>query len=220
MNEMKYFFLFALFLFPIGSEAFSPEVTEIVEPYDIVTVDYQPNEPIQYLGELEEYPVMYEVTSEESFTLSVQLSQIKRGDEPIDFSLIAIRKNDRGGGVSEVGRQQFDASAWTVEKDPQTGLTFWRSPIFANEVEPGTYRVEVSTPKNQGRYLVQFGSGEDIDGYFQSLAGVRRTQQFFGYSIVNMLTSRLVYYPLGMLMLLFIIQCAWRYRTLLRSYAS
>jgi len=212
---MKYLPLLAVVLLPAFALAFSPTITEIDQPYEIVTVDFEPTTPAFYLGELQNYPVMYEVTSEQAFTLSAVLLQPKSGAQPIDFSMIAIRKNDRGGGVSEVARQRFDSAAWTTQKDAQTGLTFWRSPAFSNEVGAGTYRIEISTPKNTGKYLLQFGEGEDSDGYFASLSGVRRTHQFFGFSVVKMLTSSLVYYPLGILFLLFIIERTWRYRKLI-----
>lgn len=215
IGRMKYFLLLGTFLLPVFAVAFSPIVSKVEQPYEIITVDFEPNASAYYLGELENYPVMYEVTSEESFVLSASLFQLKNNDEPIDFSLIAVRKNDRGGGVSEVKRQRFDSSTWVVEKDSKTGLTFWKSEEFINEVEAGTYRIEISTTKNQGKYLLKFGPGEDDEGYFSSLAGVRRTHQFFGYSVVTMFTSSLVYYPLGILFVLFSIERTWRYRKLI-----
>lgn len=212
---MKYLLLLCALFLPILVGAFSPTITEIEQPYEIITVDYTAIGPTHYLGELENYPVMYEVTSEEPFVLSASVRQIKSSSEPISFSLIAIRKNDRGGGVSEVGRQNFDAAKWTIEKDNKIGLTFWQSELFASEVSAGTYRIEISTPNNQGKYLLAFGAGDETKDYFTTLAGVSRTQQFFGYSFLKLLNSSLVYYPLGILFFLFIIERTWRYRRLI-----
>ncbi len=213
IETMKYILLsVALFSLAVSAEAFSPIVTETEEPYEIITIENEPAKPAYYLGELQNYPVMYEVTSEESFLLNIKISQLMTSGELTPFSLITIRKNDRGGGVSEVGRLNFNREAWTVKKYPELGLSLWESESFSRDVEPGTYRIEISTPKNEGKYLIEFGSGEDTEGYFASLAGVRTLQKFYGYSIVKMLTSSLVYYPLGILFVLFLLQRTWKYR--------
>jgi len=198
-----------------SAQAFSPVVTEITQPYEIITLDNEPEIQQQYLGDLQNYPVMYEITSEEDFALRVNISQYTGGDELTPFSLIAIRKNDRGGGVTEVGRLRFNADSWTSQRDSVLGMTMWSSADFVQAVGPGTYRIEISTPENQGKYLISFGSGDSAGGYFASLAGVRTTHQFYGYSIIKMLASSLVYYPLGILLLLFIMHRTWKYRALI-----
>lgn len=213
IERMKYILQsVALFSLAVSAEAFSPIVSEIDQPYEIITIENEPTKPIYYLGELQNYPVMYEVTSEDPFQLNVKVSQVLSSAELAPFSLIAIRRNDRGGGVSEVGRLTFNIETWEAKKYAELGTTLWESQVFSRDVEPGTYRIEISTPKNEGKYLIEFGAGEDTEGYFASLAGARTFQKFYGYSIVKMLTSSLVYYPLGILFILFLLQRTWKYR--------
>jgi hypothetical protein len=206
-----YFFLGAAPTF-----AFSPEITEVTRPYEVVTINEQAVLTQDYLGELTGLPIMYEVTSDEPFTLQARVQQrYNFGLEPIAFSLIAIKQDERGGGVTEVARLRLGAADWQRVKNSQLGFSLWEGVALSSAVESGTYRIEVSTPENQGKYLLSFGTQAADDGYFQSLAGVRRTQQFFGFSFFKLLSSSQVYYPLGALFVLFVIQRGWKYRKLI-----
>ena len=194
---------------------FSPTVTQTSVPYEVVSTKDNVRQNQEYLGELEGFPVMYELTSDEPFTLQAYVRQKYRpGTDPLPLSLIAIRQNQRGGGVTEVARLSIEPTQWQRVKSSALGLTLLESPLLSAQVEPGTYRIEISTPENTGKYLLTFGTEDSDDGYFAQLGGVWRTQQFFDYSFFRMLASSFVYYPLGILLLLFLIQRGWKYRTL------
>lgn len=196
--------------------AFSPEVTEIERPYETIDLEGDTELTQEFLGELLDYPVMYEIEAEEAFLLRVAVRQPVLGSaEPVPFSLIAIRQNDRGGGVKEVARLNPKPEDWSRRKSSAIGMTFWETEPLEAEVGPGTYRVEISTPNNEGKYLLTIGTAEDADGYFTSLGGVRTAQQFFGKGLFSMLRSSYVYYPLGIFILLFLIQRTWKYRKLI-----
>lgn len=209
------------FLFAGPAQAFNPVIAEVGQPYEIITIEEQGESTQEYLGELVGFPVMYEVTSDESFALQVKLQQrYQPGGEPVDFSVIAIRKNERGGGVSEVARLQSSSTSWTKEKSSQLGMSVWESPVLMTDVQPGTYQIEVSTPDNVGKYLLYFGSKEVSDGYFQNLAGIYRTQRFFGFSPLNILLSSYIYYPLGIILFLYVGQKIWKHRKLISTDVS
>jgi hypothetical protein len=214
---MKY--LLAASLLFVGAAptfAFTPEITEITRPYEIVTIDKQAVRTKDYLGELAGFPVMYEVTSDEPFILQARVQQLyQSGSEPAAFYHIPIKQNQRRGRVTEVARLRPDPSDWQRVKDSQLGFSLWEGTALLAEVEPGTYRIEVSTPENLGKYLLSFGNEAADDGYFETLSGVRRTQQFFGFSFFKLLSSSQVYYPLGIILGLFIIQRGWKYRKLI-----
>jgi len=194
---------------------FSPTITQTSAPYEVVSTKDNVHQKQEYLGELAGFPVMYELTSDEPFTLQASVRQKHRpGTDPLPLSLIAIRQNQRGGGVTEVARLSIESTQWQRVKSSALGLTLLESPLLSAQVEPGTYRIEISTPENTGKYLLTFGTEDSDDGYFAQLGGVWRTQQFFGYSFLRMLASSFVYYPLGILLLLFLIQRGWKYRTL------
>ena len=204
-------FLVALFV-ATPAAAYELFVTEVTEPYQIVPLESPLEEKQAYVGELVDYPLMYEVTTDATTTLSAQLSQRYRGAMPLGLALMVVRSDDRGGGVTEIGRLHPESADWVKRRDKVYGMTFWDSAIFAREVGPGTYRIEVSTPENQGPYLLTIGTNDKDSGYWKTLGQVYTTQQTFGLSFLSMLRSSLVYYPLGILLLLFVIQRTWKYR--------
>ena len=60
--------------------------------------------------------------------------------------------------------------------------------------------------------MLMIGENQQSNSYFETLGNVRTTQKFFGYSFFKLLTSSYVYYPLGILLLLFAIYRTWKYR--------
>lgn len=191
-------------------------VTSVSEPYEIVPLVLPPEEQQIYLGELENFPIMYEVESQEDFTLSLQLSQVhKNGSEPTLFSLMIVRKDDRGGGVTEIARMNTAGEDWVLRKERVYGMTFEDSPTIEQSVGPGTYRIEVSTPENLGKYQLTIGTETEKLGYGATLSRVYTTQKFFGHSPVKILTSSYVYYPLGIVLMLLLIYRTWRWRKLI-----
>lgn len=212
---MKYgFSVLVLMMVGVASvSAYELTVTEVTRPYEIMTVESDLGSEHVYLGELSDFPVMYEITGKEPFDIQARVRQRYNGSEkPVPFSLIVIRQNERGGGVTEVSRLRPGTDGWTMVKDSVFGMTFWESDVLFSAVEPGVYRIEISTPENIGRYMLILGDGEDMPGYFTTLANVRTTQKFFGYSVLKLLTSSYVYYTLGIFFILFIIQRTWKYR--------
>ena len=194
---------------PMLAAAFVAVETDISQPYEIVPIEVTLPEQVSFLGTLEEYPVMYEITADSGFTFEAQLSQPARQDEQ-PFSLLLIRKNDRGGGVTEIARQTINPTEWNTEKDSLLGLSFLTAPVMQEQVESGTYRLEVSSPDNQGQYLLTIGSEPAEVGYFDQLGYIKQTQSYFGYGFFSMLKSSYVYYPIGILLLLLAFYKTWQ----------
>jgi hypothetical protein len=207
---MRLFYVLGLFCLPAIVSAYLTVETDVSQPYEVVPVEVTAPAQVSFLGTLIDYPVMYEVSSEEPFTFSAQLWQSGRSDIQ-SLSLLLIRKNDRGGGVSEVARMNVNPEEWESSKDSVLGMSFLASPVIAETVEPGTYRIEVSSPDNQGKYLLQIGEESADLGYLETLSSVRQTQQYFGYSFFSMLKSSYVYYPLGIILLLFAFYKTWQF---------
>jgi len=193
---MRLLLVWVLFLFPVVSWAALAIVTDQSSPGEIVPTDMTVGETRKFLGELSGAPIMYEVNLDQASVLTAQLRQsANRVAE--SFAVIIVRQNDRGGGVTEVGRINIDLENWQTAADAETGLTFLESSVLEETVDPGIYRIEVSTPENSGRYLLQLSIGESREAtYLESLQSARTTQQFFGYGVFSMLQSRLVYQPL------------------------
>ncbi|MCD5381082.1 MAG: hypothetical protein LR008_00730 [Candidatus Pacebacteria bacterium] len=212
---MKFTLVLLAFILIIAPEvsAYSLSITDIDQPYEIVTIEGSLEEGESFLGELNSFPVMYEVIAEENIDLDVQIRQrYNNSDEPYGFSLILIRQNERDSGVTEVSRLRPKPDDWTVAKDSAAGMTFWESDLLSQTIEPGVYRIEISTSDNTGQYMLTFGNQERNSGYFQTIRDAHTTQKFFDYSFFRILTSSYVYYTLGILLLLVAIYRTWKYR--------
>lgn len=216
---MKIFVAFALILLPASLQAYTVFETDISQPYEIVPIEGAPAVQHNYLGTLADYPIMYEITSEDAFTFEAYVSQPTKADaQPL--ALLLIRKNDRGGGVAEVARMTVTPEQWSTNKDGKLGMSFLTSPTMSESVESGTYRIEVSSPDNMGQYLLTVGTNAPEVGYFDELGAIRQTQAYFGLGLLAMLLSSYVYYPIGILLLLFAIYKTWSYRHLIRRDAA
>jgi len=212
--------LLALFIvtLPTLSHAFVVVETDISRPYEVFPVERTLPNQTWYLGTLDNYPVMYEIRSEEPFTFTAQLRQpTNRPAESL--SLLLIRNNDRGGGVTEIARQNIAPSDWTRQRDSLLGMSFLTADQLQIDVIPGVYRLEVSSPNNLAQYMLSVGDEPIESGYFEQLGYVRQTQSYFGYSFLTMLRSSLVYYPIGILLLLGAFYQTWRFASKRRSDA-
>jgi len=207
------------FLMPVISFAYAPTLNSTTIPYEPQIIDSNINNRAEYLGLLTGDPHMYEFTIGAATVLTLQLVQRSK-DEPVPFSLIAVRENTQNAGVVEVGRLRAQDMIWEEKRDGGLGLTLAYSATFETEIGPGIYRVEVSTPENAGAYMLVVGSTEAPVGYFQTLADVRTIQKFFGASLFAMLFSTYVLYPLGILTLLLLFYYTWRNRGRLQKYAA
>ncbi|NCN11849.1 hypothetical protein GW937_00835 [Candidatus Kaiserbacteria bacterium] len=205
------FFLFGASVTSVT--AFTVYQTEVTKPYEIISLQQDLEKKQAHIGQLENFPIMYAVTVVATTTFTTQLSQRYQGSvAPLSLALMLVREDDTGGGVSEVMRTHPEVTDWDIRKDAMYGMSFLDSAPITSELRPGTYRIEVSTPDNLGRYMLTLGTTEEKMGYFEALAHVRTVQQGFGLSIGKMLGSSYVYYPLGIILLLFIMQRTWRFR--------
>jgi hypothetical protein len=215
MNKLISVGLFSVLLFSGNNAlAYNPTLNSTEVPYEVQVADSSIENRAEYLGELSGDPHMYEFAVGAKTNLVIRVSQLN-SDTPIPLSVIAIKENNQNAGVSEVGRLKSGDITWNKERNSTIGLTFLNSQTLEAEISPGIYRVEVSTPDNLGSYMLTIGSIEANQGYFSTLADIRLIQKAFGKSILSMLGSSYVYYPLGITTLLFIFYFTWRKRDLI-----
>lgn len=205
----------SLAIMPVSVLAYNPLPVEPTEPYAVIPIEGDPYIEHHYLGSLEEYPEMYELTTDVAMTLKFSIWQ-KSSRKAVPFGLILVRQNDDDGGVTELARLSQPIAEWQKSHSAILGMTFLKSKTIEQEIKPGTYRIEVSTPDNTGDYLLLIGE-EPESG--TSLGDVRTIQKQFGYTVVHLLFSSFVYIPLGILGVLYGIYGFRRYRTE-RAHAS
>lgn len=221
LMKFALFILLGLGLTLSSVQAYELSVTNVTTPYEIVPLKSELSVQQAYLGSLEEFPIMYEVKVISTSTLVTQVAQLYGNEiKPIPFSLMVVRLNDANDGVTEVARITPVENEWLVKKDPVLGFSLWESDVINTEIGAGTYRVEVSTPDNRGRYRLMIGD-QDVEkvGYFTTLGQIYTTQSFFDYSFLRLFLSSYVYYPASILLILYIFYCL-KYRRKSQVYVA
>ncbi len=213
MQKIIPVFLFLVIALP--AHAYNPIKVQPTEAYEVIPIEGDPYEQREYLGDLTNFPEMYELTTDVAITLQVRLRQ-RSGGEAVPFGLMLVRQNDADGGVTEIVRLNQSVSQWTKVSEPMLGMSFLEGSLIEQEVKPGTYRIEVSTPDNLGDYMLIIGDEPKRSGFFASLGHLYKTQSHFGYTPLHMLFSSYVYYPLGILLICYGIYRTWLYRNKLR----
>jgi hypothetical protein len=193
--------------------AFNPVSPKPEVPYEPILVTGDPYVEQEFLGILENFPVMYELTSDITFDLKIKLRQLAE-DNPFPLNLIVVRDDTENGGVIEMARLNQETDKWQTVSDSLLAMDFLESREVTLNVPPGTYRIEVSTPDNIGSYMMIIGEEPTRVGYFKTLANIRETHNNFGYTVLHMVLTPYVYYPLGILILLWAFYYLRRYKKL------
>ncbi len=162
-----------------------------------------PNTKTAYYGKLDGFPHTFEIRAAEPFTL---FTEVLVPDIPSAKNLVSgivIREVGFRGRVAEVARMLATDASWESFYEPWGGDRYRRGTAFTKELEPGVYRVEVSTPDNDAPYVLSIGTenGFGSIGYFESVARRAEVKVFFGKSSVRVVESPLVYVPLIVLAL-------------------
>ena len=198
-------------LLPVA-QAFEALEETVPTQYEVITIQNPEIEQL-ILGELTDAPEMFEIISEVAFTLTTEIRAIPNtsGATLPQLSGIIIRQKEIRG-VEEVARLNSSDAPWTVLTDPESGLVYQAGPYFSEPVPAGTYRIEVSNPNNQGKYLLLIGNQKDSNGYFASLSDIQSVYAFYDLSTIRMVSSPYVFYPLGVIILILLIISTWYYR--------
>lgn len=195
----------------LGSTAFAYQATTFVPtvPYEVYEIDGFPEVERVFLGELQDFPDMYQFQSDVAFLLTVTLDAVPSESTPL-FSGIVIR--DVESGVEEVARLRATEATWDVVRDQVTRLERLQGPVYQAELPAGTYRIEVSTPDNQGKYWLTIGHTRSSEGYFATLGHIATVYDWYGASALTMLRVPLIFYPLGILVILGLFAATWYWR--------
>ena len=209
MNRILWVGLAACLVMPTSLVwGYEVSVETVDTPYEVVVLGGDPERKHTILGELNNSPEMYEITSDAVFTLTVEIRAVPNAGSVPQFSGIIIRQKEQLG-VEEVARLTAAEASWSVVSDGTTGLRYQSGPFFSQEVPAGTYRIEVSTPDNSGKYLLVVGDTENKTGYVATLGAIGMVYDFYGLGSLSMFSSPYIHYPVGILVLLLLILGTW-----------
>ena len=149
------------------------------------------------VGTLNDFPHTFEMVVTTPTDFSVDILAPSSNENP-NFSGILTVEVERG--VREVARLPGSEASWETVSDQIAGLQFQTGPSLDLSLEPGFYWFEVSTPTNEGTYVLKIGDVDNGRGYFSALSDVYDLRRALGYSRVSMLASPLIYGPLLVLL--------------------
>ncbi|MEZ4104370.1 MAG: hypothetical protein R3B60_03730 [Candidatus Paceibacterota bacterium] len=202
-----------LLFLPLVSLAYNPSINTTTIPYELTSINSDIQTKYQYLGELKNDPHMYEFNSSTTTELTLSLAQLATNlNSPIPFSLIVVKEKEKGGGVQEVGRLNQKNIEWNTISDGKLGLKLKVSNDLSVKVTSGTYRIEVSTPENRGKYMLTIGQDDSNHSYFSELLHIKTINSFLDDSFFSIFRSSYVYYPLGIITITILFYLVWRKR--------
>jgi hypothetical protein len=151
-----------------------------------------------YFGELDGFPHMYLIRSSEPFTLKAEILLPDIEKTPRDINGIIIRDTGFQGRIQEMTRMLAKDASWESFYDLWGGDRYLRGTTYKQDVESGVYRIEVSSPNNEGKYVLIVGNEDSFGsiGYFELIGRLSAVKSFFGKSPLRMIEAPLVFIPL------------------------
>lgn len=210
LKKTLVFCVFIALLVPVLTWAHKPFVVEPASSDDYVVVE-DPTISSAYYGELTGYAHTYLIASTEPLLLETEILVPDIDGIETNRSGLIVRKREDGRGVEEVARLYPDESSWESYYEPFGGDSYRQGPTFSAEIPPGEYLVEVSTPVNEGKYVLVFGSIEDFSdlSFLELLGRIYEVKKFFDKPTIAVLQSP--FYLVPTVVLLVVAFVAWRF---------
>lgn len=202
------YFLLAVFLFWTPALAHQPVVLETSsEPITIT----DPNTSFAYYGQLNGSAQRFTLTADERFTLFVQLLEpdIKGAKKNLSASIF-YTQNGSETRVADLAARNAD---WEQEFEFFGGDYYLAGPeLWIQNATSGTYIIEVTSPNNEGKYVLVTGTEENFSNTnpVVLLAEIYAVKQFFEKSPLAIVQTPFVYLPLGLLTLVLMVVVYWR----------
>lgn len=178
---------------PLFAFASLPTVTHIEDQNEVLIIE-DITDVQEFFGRLSDFPHTYEfiVNAPLPFEATVFVHDVPA--QVNDASLIVIKEEKRG--VGEIGRTQGKNASWESERSTMLAESFRNGGEIKEVLQPGVYRLEVSSPNNDAVYRLQLGEGDPSYGYFEAVGILFKVKSLVGSSMLSTLHSPLVYWPL------------------------
>lgn len=152
----------------------------------------------EFFGSLHDFPhtFAFEVKETQQFKAEIFVGDTKV--QKNDVSIIIVKQERRG--VSEVGRTVIANHSWQITPDRMLAESFRNGGALDTKLQPGKYRLEVSSPNNEGIYRLVLGTDKVHRGYFANVGALFAVKTLFGHSKFGTLLSPLIYIPFILLL--------------------
>lgn len=158
-----------------------------------------------YYGNLTGKPVIYNIEATEAFRLYVNI--LVPDLEGIEKD-VSVKIMKQGAVISHLDGSSHD---WKRFHEPFAGDDYYQGPEYVNSQEPGSYKIQVYSPDNQGKYVLAIGDveafpfGELIKTY---LVLPRLKSEFFGKSPLTAYSNIMGIFMGVVLLIIFLIATA------------
>ncbi len=206
---MRFFLLCSLLLAPLCVFAYASVVALPEDQATVLPIEYTLKTQ-EFFGRLGGYPHTFEFTITEDTLFSASIFVPDRAVQKNDISIIVVKEERRG--VSEVGRTVIKDQSWEQTYDAMLAETFRSGGNIKSQLQSGVYRLEVSSPNNEGKYRVVLGTGKVQRGYFENLHVLFEVKSFLDNSKWSAIKSPLIYVPLLALLLIGVCFYIFKYK--------
>jgi hypothetical protein len=188
-----------VFLFLCVAQPVSAYTSVVAQPANQQAVLAVPDAttPFEYFGRLDDYPHTFEFEIAQTMPFKAAIFVPDWEVQKNDISIIIIKEERRG--VSEVGRTRIKEQSWDTVRDLKFVETFRSGGYLEGTLEPGVYRLEVSSPNNEGKYRVVWGTKKVDRNYFDDVRALFEVKSFLNTSTWSVVLSPLIYIPLFLL---------------------
>ena len=174
---------------------FASVITAPADQHSVHTIK-EPAEAQEFFGTLRGFPHAFELTLHEPLIFTIQVFE-HATDQNRDTTLLLVKQERRG--VTEIGRAEGGQATWEEAYDRVFTETFVKGGVIQQELEPGSYLLEVSSPNNDSRYRLVLADDAVGYGYFEALRTLFALKSHYGSPYASVLLSPLVYLPLVVL---------------------
>lgn len=155
----KYFFAFCLVVASLAAQAAEAHQPRYIEDNQLVVINH-PEISQAFYGELKGWPAFYMVDLKQAQDLYFQilvpdLPNIGK-DKIINIKYMA-ELGEKAVKFAELAPAEED---WKKYYEEYAGDNYWQGPELKEPADPGYYLIEVSSPDNQGKYVLVAGQEE------------------------------------------------------------
>lgn len=191
--------LLALLFFPLCVFAYTSVIADPANDKIVLPIA-NAEVPQEHFGKLLGFPHTFEFKVTEAMPFKAHIAVQDTLEQKNDISIIVIKQERRG--VSEVGRTRIKDQAWETQKDVLLAETFRSGGRLEAQLEPGMYKLEVSSPDNVGKYKLEWGTTKLKRSYFENVRVLFEVKSFLDSSPFSAFLSPLLYIPLLLLLLI------------------
>lgn len=187
-------FVLILIIFSGASlvEAYEARIYEVNDVDGSELLFSENGHDILWAGELKGVPHMYTIEPDATSTVKITLKALSE-TATSNISVLVVKEN-KPRGVVAVARQEAKETNWLAGTDSLSRVDYLEGGTFEQELAPGFYRLEVSSPNNQGKYLLML-HGQTENSWWGKVSSAMTIQDFADYSYFNLLFSPLLVKP-------------------------